>query len=262
MEAICVSNLSFAYDKKMILEDLSVDIPKGKITIIIGPNGCGKSTLLKNIARIHRPKSGKVSLLDRDIKNMTNKEIARNMAVLPQSPSTPSGLLVRELVSFGRYPYQKPLGGLTKEDTEIVNWAMEKTGVLELANCQVDMLSGGQRQRVWIAMAIAQQSPVLLLDEPTTYLDIAHQLEVLELLKDLNNEKGYSIVIVLHELNLACRYAQHIIGMKAGKVVFEGNPNDVITEEHLKELYGIDVKLGYNEEYGYPICVDYQLNEV
>lgn len=257
MNAINVSNLSFGYDKKFILKDLNLEIPKGKITIIIGPNGCGKSTLLKNMARIIRPKSGKICLLDKDLKSMSNKEIARTMAVLPQSPTTPSGLLVRELVSFGRYPYQKPLEGLTKEDVEIVEWAMKKTGVFELADCQVEMLSGGQRQRVWIAMALAQQCPVLLLDEPTTYLDIAHQLEVLELLKELNDEKGYSIVIVLHELNLACRYAQHIIGMKSGKVVFKGKPNEVITKEHLKELYGIDVTLSYNVEHGYPICVDY-----
>lgn len=258
MQVIEVKDLVGGYGQVNILEGLNVSIPKGKITIIIGPNGCGKSTLLKHIARILKPKQGTIQLNGQNMGNMHPKEIAKMMAFLPQSPMTPAGLLVKELVSFGRFPYQKPFAGLNKEDLEIINWSLHKTGVYDVNDKQVDELSGGQRQRVWIAMALAQKTDIVLLDEPTTYLDIAYQLEVLELLRELNQNHQKTIVIVLHELNFACRFADHIIGMKYGHIVFEGTPNEVITSEHLKELYGIHVELQLSSDQQYPICVDYQ----
>ena len=179
--------------------------------------------------------------------------------MLPQSPVTPTGLLVKELVAYGRFPYQKPLGSLSKEDYEIINWAMKETGVYDQREQFVENLSGGQRQRVWIAMALAQQGDILVLDEPTTYLDISYQLEILELLKTLNQKKKQTIIMVLHELQLACRYADHIIGMKEGKIVFEGHPKEVINEAHLQELYGIKAQLHYDKDKNYPVIMDYHI---
>lgn len=259
MKEIEVSNLQVAYDNKIIIENMNLSIPKGKITMIIGSNGCGKSTLLKTIARIISPKKGDVKISGKRIKEQAPKEIAKSMAVLPQSPKAPSGLLVKELVSYGRFPYQSPMGGLTKHDIEIVDWAMGVTSMKEYANRTMDSLSGGQKQRAWIAMALAQETGILVLDEPTTYLDMSHQLEILLLLDKLNKEQGTTIVIVLHELNNATKFADHIIGMKEGKVVFEGKPKEVITTDNLKELYGIDAKLQMDETDSYPICVDFDL---
>lgn len=261
MNAIHVQQLTAGYQHHMILKQLDVAIPSGRITIIIGPNGCGKSTLLKNMARILKPSAGRILINNKDIRTMSAKAIARQMAILPQSPITPSGLIVSELVAYGRFPYQKPLGGLHKEDIEIIEWAMKETGVSAFQDAPVANLSGGQRQRVWIAMALAQKTDIILLDEPTTYLDIAYQLDVLELLKRLNREQGKTIVIVLHELNLACRYADHIIAMKDGTIVFEGIPNDVVTREHLSKLYGIQVQLQQSQDKRYPICVDFQIGD-
>lgn len=260
MNAIEVQNITAGYGDTLILEDLSVTIPKGKITMIIGPNGCGKSTLLKNIARIHKPKQGKIFLHDKNMADLSPKAIAKQMAVLPQSPTPPYGLLVKDLVAYGRYPYQKPLGGLRKQDVEIIDWAMRQTNVEQQKDAYVETLSGGQRQRVWIAMALAQKSEVIVLDEPTTYLDISYQLEVLELLKQLNQTQGQTIVMVLHELNLACRYGDHILGLKDGKIVFEGSPKEVITKEHLQQLYGIQAQLLPSKDASYPICVEFHLN--
>ena len=181
------------------------------------------------------------------------------MAVLPQNPKVPSGLLVKELVSYGRFPYQTPFGGLSEEDVKMVNWAMESTGILEFADRPIDSLSGGQRQRAWIAMAIAQGTEILILDEPTTYLDMAHQLEILKLLKKLNEEHNTTIIMVLHELNNATKFATHLIGMKKGKVIFAGKPIDVVTKENLKTIYGIDATLTVDETGTYPICVDFDI---
>ncbi len=205
MEAIKVSQLDVAYDDKYIIKNMNLEIPKGKITMIIGSNGCGKSTLLKSIARIIMPKKGDILLNGVALKEQAPKEIAKKMAVLPQSPSVPSGLLVKELVSYGRFPYQSAMGGLKQKDIELINWAMEVTGISDFANRPVDRLSGGQRQRAWIAMALAQDTEILVLDEPTTYLDMAHQLEILLLLKKLNQEANRTIVMVLHELNNATK---------------------------------------------------------
>ncbi len=259
MNAISVKNLDVAYDDKYIINNLNLEIPKGKITMIVGSNGCGKSTLLKSIARIIAPKKGDVKIDGMSLKESAPKEIAKRMAVLPQSPIVPSGLLVRELVSYGRFPYLNAMGGLKKDDVEMVNWAMQCTGISEFADRTVDSLSGGQRQRVWIAMTLAQGTDILVLDEPTTYLDMAHQLEILELLKKLNKEQNRTIVMILHELNNATKFADHLIGFKSGEIVFQGTPLEVITEENLFKLYGIKATLQLDQNGRYPICVDFEL---
>jgi iron complex transport system ATP-binding protein len=260
MEAIEVKDLDVAYEQKYIIKNMNLEIPMGKITMIIGSNGCGKSTLLKTIARILTPRKGEIKLNGLSIKEQAPKEIAKKMAVLPQSPTVPSGLLVKELVAYGRFPYQSALGGLKQEDIDMVNWAMEVTGIAEFADRAVDSLSGGQRQRAWIAMALAQETEILVLDEPTTYLDMAHQLEILLLLQKLNREQNRTIVMVLHELNNATKFADYIVGVKEGDIVFKGKPLDVITKENLKTLYGIDAKLQVDEMNQYPICVDFDIN--
>lgn len=255
--AIEVKNLSVAYDEKLIIEGMNLAIPRGKVTIIIGANGCGKSTLLKSIARILPTRSGNILLQGKNIKQQSAKSIARQMAVLPQSPKCPDAITVRELVGYGRFPYQKALGGMTIHDKEMVDWAMEKTGLMEFANRPISNLSGGQRQRAWIAMTLAQETEVILLDEPTTYLDMAYQLEVLQLLQQLNQEKQFTIVMVLHDLNEACRFADHIIGLKDGNVVCEGRPSEVITREVLRKIYGIEATLQMSP-HGYPICLEFE----
>ena len=256
MDAIEVKDLDVAYEQKYIIKNMNLEIPKGKITMIIGSNGCGKSTLLKTIARIITPKKGEIKL---DGVSLKAQEIAKKMAVLPQSPIVPSGLLVKELVSYGRFPYQSAMGGLKEKDIEMVNWAMKVTGIAEFSERSVDSLSGGQRQRAWIAMALAQETEILVLDEPTTYLDMAHQLEILMLLQKLNKEENRTIVMVLHELNNATKFADYLIGVKEGEVVFRGKPLDVITNENLYTLYGIDAKLQLDETGQYPICVDFSI---
>lgn len=261
MEAIEVKDLDVAYEQKYIIKNMNLEIPMGKITMIIGSNGCGKSTLLKTIARILTPKKGEIKLNGVSIKEQAPKEIAKKMAVLPQSPIVPSGLLVKELVAYGRFPYQSAMGGLKQEDIDKVNWAMEVTGVAAFADRSVDSLSGGQRQRAWIAMALAQETEILVLDEPTTYLDMAHQLEILLLLQKLNKEEKRTIVMVLHELNNATKFADYLVGVKEGQVVFQGKPLDVITNENLFTLYGIDAKLQVDETNQYPICVDFNIRK-
>lgn len=259
MEAIKIKDLDVAYEQKYIIQNMNLEIPKGKITMIIGSNGCGKSTLLKTIARIITPKKGEIQLNGVNIKNQAPKEIAQKMAVLPQSPSVPSGLLVKELVAYGRFPYQKAMGGLKQEDMDKVQEAMEDTGIIEFADRSVESLSGGQRQRAWIAMALAQETEILVLDEPTTYLDMAHQLEILLLLKKLNKEQNRTIIMVLHELNNATKFADYLIGVKEGKVIFKGVPLEVITKENLRQLYGIDARLQLDVTNRYPICVDFNI---
>ncbi|WFA09287.1 ABC transporter ATP-binding protein [Tissierella sp. Yu-01] len=259
MEAISVKNLSVAYEDNVIIDQMNLSIPKGKINIIIGSNGCGKSTLLKSIARIIEPRSGEIFINNKDIQTQKEKFLATQIAFLPQGPICPSGMTVKELVAYGRFPHQKMIGGLKSHDKEIINWAIEETGLKEFKDREIESLSGGQRQRAWIAMTLAQETDVIMLDEPTTYLDMSYQLEVLQLLEKLNKEKGITIVMVLHELNNACRFASNIIGLKDGKIVCQGLPKDAITEDNLREIYGIDVKLQLSENNEYPICVDYEL---
>lgn len=252
-------NLQVNYDEKIIIPSLNLEIPENKVSILIGPNGCGKSTLLKSIMRIIPIKKGKIFLNDKDMKSLSQREIANKISILPQTPIIPDGIDVKNLISYGRFPHKKSLSGLNKEDYEIINWAMEKTGILNIKDCIVSELSGGQRQRVWISLALAQKTDTIILDEPTTYLDMAHQLEVLELLQELNRNNKTTIIMVIHELNHATKFADNIIGMKKGKIVFQGNPSDVITKENLRLLYEIDATLVKNEEKGYPICMDYSI---
>lgn len=259
MESISVKNLSVAYESNVIIENMNLCIPKGKISIIIGANGCGKSTLLKTIARINKLKNGDIFINNKNIKKVKEKDIAREVAFLPQGPVCPSGLTVRELVAYGRFPHQKMIGGLNSHDKEVIDWAIEETGLSEFADREVENLSGGQRQRAWIAMTLAQETEIIMLDEPTTYLDMSYQLEVLEVLEKLNKEKQITVVIVLHELNNACRFANNIIGLKKGKVICEGRPIDVITKESLKEIYGVEAHLQVSENGEYPICMEYEL---
>ena len=259
MEAISVRNLSVSYESNVIIENMNLCIPKGKISIIIGANGCGKSTLLKTIARINKLKNGDIFINNKNIKKVKEKDIAREVAFLPQGPVCPSGLTVRELVAYGRFPHQKMIGGLNSHDKEVIDWAIEETGLSEFADREVENLSGGQRQRAWMAMTLAQETEIIMLDEPTTYLDMSYQLEVLEVLEKLNKEKQITVVIVLHELNNACRFANNIIGLKKGKVICEGRPIDVITKESLKEIYGVEAHLQVSENGEYPICMEYEL---
>ncbi|VYU48871.1 ATP-binding cassette domain-containing protein [Clostridium tertium] len=259
MEAISVKNLKVAYEKNTIIENMSLAIPKGKISIIIGANGCGKSTLLKTIARVNKPKAGDIFINNKNVKKIKEKDIAKEVAFLPQGPVCPSGLTVRELVAFGRFPHQKMIGGLNTHDKEVIDWAIEETGLSEFADREVENLSGGQRQRAWIAMVLAQETDIIMLDEPTTYLDMSYQLEVLEVLHRLNKEKNITVVIVLHELNNACRFADNIIGLKKGEIICEGRPIDVINKESLKEIYGIDANLQVSENGEYPVCMEYEL---
>ncbi|MBD8047504.1 MAG: ABC transporter ATP-binding protein [Clostridium argentinense] len=259
MEAISVKNLSVSYEDNIIIEDMELCIPKGKISIIIGANGCGKSTLLKTISRINKPKSGDIFINNKNIKKIKEKDIAKEVAFLPQGPVCPNGLTVKELVAYGRFPHQKIIGGLNSHDKDIIDWAIEETGLSEFGDREVENLSGGQRQRAWIAMVLAQETEIVMLDEPTTYLDMSYQLEVLEVLQKLNKEKNITVVIVLHELNNACRFADNIIGLKKGKIICEGKPIDVINKETLKEIYGIEANLKKSENGEYPVCMEYEL---
>lgn len=259
MKEFKTKNLEVAYGDQTIIKQLSLDIPIGKITTIIGPNGCGKSTLLKTIGRIMKAKHGVVYLDAKDIHELSSKEFARQLAILPQSPIAPEGLTAEELVSYGRYAHQKGFGKQSAQDKEIVKWALEVTNLSELSKRSVDNMSGGQRQRVWIAMALAQQTDMILLDEPTTYLDVSYQLEVLELLEDLNRIHGCTIVMVLHDINLASRYADYLIALKQGRIIVKGTPKEVITKEMLKEVYQIESDIVLEEQSKKPICVSYRL---
>ncbi len=259
MNSIATENLAVAYDETLIVDDLDMQIPEGKITSIIGPNGCGKSTVLKAVGRILKPKGGMVYLNGDDIRRLSTKEVAQKMAILPQSPQAPAGLTVGELVAYGRFPHQKGFGKLKPEDKEIVRWALEVTKLTEHEIKAVDNLSGGQRQRVWIAMALAQQTDLILLDEPTTYLDMAYQLEVLELLYRLNREQGCTIVMVLHDLNLAARFSDYMIAIRCGNIISHGTPEEVITHKVLKETFQIDAVIMKEPKTGRPTCVSYDL---
>ena len=251
--------LKVGYDGHIIVPHFDIGIRAGKITSIIGANGCGKSTVLKAVGRIIKSESGCIIINDRHISEMKNKDIAKQMAILPQTPNAPGTLTCNELVAYGRFPYQKGFGKLSKEDKEIIEWALNVTNMTEFCNRPIASLSGGQRQRVWIAMALAQQTGIILLDEPTTYLDLAHQLEVLELLKKLNNEQKTTIVMVLHDLNLASRYSDYLVAMKNGMIESYGTPNEVMTSKMFNECFGIDGDIVTDPRSGKPLCISYDL---
>ncbi|MGD6834247.1 ABC transporter ATP-binding protein [Sutcliffiella halmapala] len=259
MVRLYTNELNIGYGERLIVKDLSVEIPDKQITTIIGSNGCGKSTLLKAITRIISQQSGTVVLDGQDISRENTKLLAKKMAILPQTPESASGLTVGELVSYGRFPHQKGFGRLSKKDYEVIDWALQETGTLEFKYRPVDSLSGGQRQRVWIAMALAQETEIIFLDEPTTYLDMAHQLEVLELLQRLNREQGRTIVMVLHDLNQAARFADYLIALKDGHIIKAGNCEEVIHPDVLREVFQIDAVIGRDPRTDKPMCITYNL---
>lgn len=231
--------LTLGYGKKVVADNLSVAIPDGHFTAIIGPNGCGKSTLLRTLSRLMTPSYGHVYLDGEQIQRFNSKEVARRIGLLAQNATTPGDITVQELVSRGRYPHQPLFTRWRQEDDLAVQRAMEATGVADLALQSVDTLSGGQRQRAWIAMVLAQETAIMLLDEPTTWLDISYQIDVLELLSELNREQGYTLAAVLHDLNQACRYATHLIALRDGKIVAQGAPKEIVTAELIEAVYGL-----------------------
>jgi iron complex transport system ATP-binding protein len=233
MSKIVADQIQVAYDKQVIIKNLSLDLLEGKITTIIGPNGGCKSTLLKSLTRILPISSGSILIDGQAISQLATKEVAKKIALLPQVLEATEGITVYELVSYGRFPHQSGMGSLSDNDRNIINWAMTVTHITEFANRPVDDLSGGQRQRVWIAMALAQDTDTIFLDEPTTYLDLNHQLEVLELLKELNETTHKTIIMVLHDLNQSARFSDHLIAMKGGEILYQGQPKEIITKDKL-----------------------------
>ena len=249
------NNVTSGYDKRIIVNGVDITSPKSKISVIIGANACGKSTLLKTLSRLIQPMSGEVLLDGKKITEIPPKELAKVLGLLPQSPIVPEGITVADLVGRGRFPYQSFFKGLGKKDYEAVEEALEIMGITELANRSVDELSGGQRQRVWIAMALAQQTDILLLDEPTTFLDIAYQVEILDLLTDLNRRLGTTIVMVLHDINLSARYADHIFAVQKGNLIAQGAPSDIITEELIKQVFDLECTVISDPVSGTPFIV-------
>ena len=247
--------LTLAYEGAPIVRNLDLAIPAQKITVLVGANGCGKSTLLRGLARLLKPKSGTVYLDGKDISKLNGKTVAQKLAMLTQSPIAPEGLTVRDLVAMGRYPYQNWLQQWSKEDKEKIQEALSITTMTELAERDLDSLSGGQKQRAWIAMVLAQDTDILLLDEPTTYLDLAHQVELLDLLQQLHETKGKTIVMVLHDLNLACRYADCLVVVQQGKVYGMGTPKQVMTEEMVQEVFGLECRIVPDPVAETPMCI-------
>lgn len=243
------------YDNKTVIHGVDLVIPDHKISVIIGANGCGKSTLLKTMARLIKPDSGQVALDGKSISRIPPKQLARVVGLLPQSPIVPEGISVADLVGRGRFPHQSLLGGWSRKDYEAVAEAMEIMNITEFANHNIDELSGGQRQRVWIAMALAQQTDILFLDEPTTFLDITYQVEILDLLTDLNRKHGTTIVMVLHDINLSARYADYIFALHSGKLVAQGTPGEVITSTLVKDIFGLECTVIADPVSGSPLVV-------
>lgn len=248
-------NLTLGYGKKVVARELSVDIPDGHFTAIIGPNGCGKSTLLRTLSRLMTPLEGHVYLDGDAIQRYASKEVARRIGLLAQNATTPGDITVQELVARGRYPHQPLFTRWRKEDDEAVARAMQATGITDLAQQSVDTLSGGQRQRAWIAMVLAQETAIMLLDEPTTWLDISHQIDLLELLSELNQTQGYTLAAVLHDLNQACRYATHLIALRDGEIVAQGAPGEIVTPALIERIYGMRCMIIDDPVAGTPLVV-------
>lgn len=253
--ALSTQRLSLAYDRTPIIENLNLVIPSGQISVLVGPNGCGKSTLLRGLARLLKPVAGSVYLSGTSIQRLPTREVARQLGILPQGPVAPEGLTVRELVAQGRYPHQSWLQQWSQEDEKLTQAALFTTSMTELGDRTLDSLSGGQRQRAWIAMALAQNTQILLLDEPTTFLDLAHQIEVLDLLHDLNRNQNRTVVMVLHDLNQACRYADQLIVVHQGAVFAQGTPTEVMSRELISQVFGLDSHIITDPISGTPLCI-------
>ena len=259
--AFRVEGLTSGYEKVTVFEDLHTSIAEGKITTIIGPNGCGKSTLLKTIGRILQQKKGKVFIQDQDMQHISTKEIAKRMAILSQTPIAPAQLKVGELISYGRYPHRKNVNRLSKKDTEVIEWAMKVTNTTEYQHRELEQLSGGQRQRVWLAMALAQETDILLLDEPTTYLDMAHQMEVLEIVKELNDKHQCTVVMVLHDINHAARFSHELIAMRDGRIVKSGTAREILTKEVMRDVFQVDARIMDDPVSKTPVCFGYDITK-
>lgn len=252
---INIENLSLSYDgKTTIIQELDLQIQQGSVTALVGPNGCGKSTLLRGISRLLSPTNGAVYLDGQKVHSMKARDLAKQLGILPQSPSAPEGLTVHELVAQGRYPHQNWFQQWSRDDEKIVDDALTTTDLTAFADRPVDTLSGGQRQRAWIAMALAQQTDVLLLDEPTTYLDMAYQVDVLDLLAELN-EQGRTIILVLHDLNQAARYADTIVALRDGQIQAQGTPVDVMTPEIIQAVFGLETQVINDPITDTPMCI-------
>ena len=253
---LAVDGVTLAYDERVVVDGLSLSVPTGEISVIVGANACGKSTLLRAMARLITPREGAVLLDGEAIHRLPTRQVAQRVGLLPQTPIAPEGIAVADLVARGRYPHRGWFGrGASADDDAIVEDALRATGTLEIADRPVDELSGGQRQRVWIALALAQRTDVLLLDEPTTYLDVSHQIEVLDLLTDLNRERGTTIVIVLHDLNLAARYADHLFAVRAGALYASGTPTEVVTAETVRAVFGMESRVIADPVSGTPLVL-------
>jgi iron complex transport system ATP-binding protein len=249
-------DLTLTYDQVVVATDLSLEIPDGKVTVLIGPNGSGKSTALRALARLLKPKAGEVVLDGKSIQQMSPKQVAQKLAILPQLLVAPESITVEELVSYGRHPQRSSLAlSLQDEDRKAVDWALRVTSTEDLRYRQVDQLSGGQRQRAWIALVLAQGTDLILLDEPTTFLDIAYQLEVLELLKHLNEAEGKTIVMVLHDINMACEYGHRLFALRDGAMVAQGAPREVLTAELIRTVFQIDAHILEHPTSGAPMCI-------
>jgi len=253
--SLSAESITLGYGDRTVVTDLAMDVEPGRITVIVGANACGKSTLLRSLARLLAPTSGRILLDGEDLHRLPTKAVARLLGLLPQSPTAPEGIVVGDLVARGRSPHQRMLTRWSREDDAAVADALDLTGTADLVDRAVDELSGGQRQRVWIAMALAQRTDLLLLDEPTTYLDIAHQIEVLDLLTDLNAVRGTTIVMVLHDLNLAARYADRLVAMRSGRLVADGDPVDVLTPDLVEEVFGMPSQVQPDPVTGRPMVV-------
>jgi ABC-type cobalamin/Fe3+-siderophores transport system ATPase subunit len=248
------NDLSLQYDV-VVATDLSIEIPDGQVSALIGPNGSGKSTLLRALSRLLRPRAGEVVLDGREISRYSTKDVARRLAILPQVLISPESITVEELVVYGRFPQRRSIGGMQDEDRRAVEWALEVTATKDLRDRPVDHLSDGQRQRAWIALVLAQGTDLILLDEPTTFLDIAYQLEVLELLKHLNESEGKTILMVLHDINMACEYSQWLFALRSGKLVAQGDPREVLKVDLIRDVFGIDAHILEHPTSGAPMCV-------
>lgn len=257
--SIEAKNLEVRYGDKLVLKDANFKVNNGEIVTIIGPNGSGKTTLIKALSRCLKPYSGSIYLNDKDIYKISTKEIAREMAILPQVKNVSADITVENLVSYGRYPHLNFGKRIRKDDKDIINWAIEKTGLIKLKDRYVTTLSGGERQRAWIAMALAQNPKILILDEPTTYLDISYQLEVLELVKELNESLGITVIMVLHDLNQAARYSDNIYVLKDGEICEYGIPNNIIKSTLLKDVFRIEAHIYKDEVNDCPYFIPYKI---